>query len=100
VRQTIHALDPDASLHMVATMRQLVSASVAQRRITLLLIAVFAAVALLMVVIGLYDVMAYASPSESGRSAFASRWERKASDAKCQMSDVRCQWKSGGKRSH
>jgi putative ABC transport system permease protein len=59
VRQTIHALDPDAPLHNVATMRQLVSASVAQRRFTLLLIAVFAAVALLMAAVGLYGVMAY-----------------------------------------
>jgi putative ABC transport system permease protein len=59
IRQTIHALDPDVPLHNVATMRQLVSASVAQRRFTLLLIAVFAAVALLMAAIGLYGVMAY-----------------------------------------
>jgi len=59
VRQTIHALDPDVPLHKVATMRQLVSASVAQRSFTLLLIAVFAAVALLMAAIGLYGVMAY-----------------------------------------
>jgi putative ABC transport system permease protein len=59
VRQTIHALDPDVPLHKVGAMRQLVSASVAQRRFTLLLIAVFAAVALLMAAIGLYGVMAY-----------------------------------------
>ncbi|HKQ77449.1 MAG TPA: ABC transporter permease [Blastocatellia bacterium] len=59
VRKSIHALDPDAPIHNVATMRQLVSASVAQRRFTLLLIAVFAAVALLMAAIGLYGVTAY-----------------------------------------
>jgi len=59
VRQVIHALDPDVPLHKIATMRQLVSASAAQRRFTLLLIAVFAAVALLMAAIGLYGVMAY-----------------------------------------
>jgi putative ABC transport system permease protein len=59
VRRTIHALDPDMPLHKVATMRQLVSTSVAQRRFTLLLIAVFAGVALLMAAIGLYGVMAY-----------------------------------------
>jgi putative ABC transport system permease protein len=59
VRQAIHALDPDVPLHKLTTMRQLVSASAAQRRFTLLLIAVFAAVALLMAAIGLYGVMAY-----------------------------------------
>ncbi|MBO0727144.1 MAG: ABC transporter permease, partial [Blastocatellia bacterium] len=58
-RQVIHALDPDVPVHNVATMLQLVSASTAQRRFTLLLIAVFAAVALLMAAIGLYGVMAY-----------------------------------------
>jgi putative ABC transport system permease protein len=59
VRQVIHSLDPDVPLHKITTMRQLVSASAAQRRFTLLLIAVFAAVALLMAAIGLYGVMAY-----------------------------------------
>src|SRR5262249_598994 len=59
VRQAIHAIDPDVPLHNVTTMRQLVSASVAQRRFTLLLIAVFAAVALLMAAVGLYGVTAY-----------------------------------------
>jgi putative ABC transport system permease protein len=59
VRQVIHALDPDVPLYKIATMRQLVSVSTAQRRFTLLLIAIFAAVALLMAAIGLYGVMAY-----------------------------------------
>src|SRR5262249_57565502 len=48
VRQVIHALDPEVPLHKITTMRQLVSASAAQRRFTLLLIAVFAAAAPLM----------------------------------------------------
>jgi len=59
VRQVIHALDPDAPIYKVTTMRQLVSASVAPRRFTLLLLVGFAAVALLMAAIGLYGVMAY-----------------------------------------
>src|SRR5262249_49153661 len=58
-RRAIHALDPDVPVHNVATMRQLVSTSTAQRRFTLLLIAAFAAVALLMAATGLYGVMAY-----------------------------------------
>jgi putative ABC transport system permease protein len=59
VRQAIHALDPDMPLYKVSSMRQLISASMAQRRFTLLLIAVFATVALLMAAIGLYGVIAY-----------------------------------------
>jgi putative ABC transport system permease protein len=59
VRQSIRELDPEMPVHGAATMRQLVSASLAQRRFTLLLIAAFAAVALLMAAIGLYGVTAY-----------------------------------------
>jgi putative ABC transport system permease protein len=59
VRQAVHSLDPDVPLYKVSTMRQLISASTRQRRFTLVLVALFAAVALLMAVIGIYGVMAY-----------------------------------------
>jgi putative ABC transport system permease protein len=59
VRQAIRTLDSDIPVYKVSTMRQLISASVAQRRFTLMLVVVFAAVALLMAAIGLYGVMAY-----------------------------------------
>jgi putative ABC transport system permease protein len=59
VRAAIHAIDPDAPLYKISTMRELISTSTAQRRFTLLLLAVFAAVALLMAAVGLYGVMAY-----------------------------------------
>ncbi len=58
-RQAIHSLDPDTPIHNVATMRQLISASIAERRFTLLLIASFAVVAMLIASIGLYGVTAY-----------------------------------------
>jgi predicted permease len=60
VREAIRAIDPDAPLYKISTMRDLISTSTAQRRFTLLLLAVFAAVALLMAAIGLYGVMSYA----------------------------------------
>lgn len=59
VRKAIHAIDPDIPVYKVSTMNQLISASVAQRRFTLLLIGVFATVALLMAAVGIYGVMSY-----------------------------------------
>lgn len=59
VREAIHAIDPDIPVYKVSTMNQLISASVAQRRFTLLLIGVFATVALLMAAVGIYGVMSY-----------------------------------------
>ncbi len=59
VRQAIHALDPDLPAYEVTLMRQLLSASLAPRRFTLLLMAIFAGVALLMAALGIYGVLAY-----------------------------------------
>jgi predicted permease len=60
VRGEIRAVDANTPVYQIATMRQLVSDSVAQRRFTLALLSGFAAIALLMAAIGIYGVMSFA----------------------------------------
>jgi predicted permease len=59
VRQRIWSLDQDLPLYGETTLNALVSASVAQRRFTMLLMVGFAAISLLLAVIGLFGVVSY-----------------------------------------
>ncbi|MGA2270056.1 MAG: ABC transporter permease [Bryobacteraceae bacterium] len=59
VEREVQALDPDQPVYRVRTMRELMSESVARRRLSMLLLAVFAGVALLLASIGIYGVMSY-----------------------------------------
>jgi putative ABC transport system permease protein len=59
VREQVLAIDPDQPVFNVNTMEQLRSDSIAPDRLNLMLLASFAAVALILAGVGIYGVMAY-----------------------------------------
>jgi ABC-type antimicrobial peptide transport system permease subunit len=59
IRQAIQAADPDVPVSF-QTMDQRVAAAVADRRLTMTVLAVFAAVALVLACVGIYGVVSYA----------------------------------------
>jgi predicted permease len=60
VRRALHAMDPDLAAADVRTMRQVVDRSVAQPRLTMLLLLAFGGAALLLAAVGVYGVISYA----------------------------------------
>ena len=60
IREQVFGLDKDLALYNIATMDDLVSASVAQPRLNLSLLVAFAVLALVLAAVGVYGVMAYA----------------------------------------
>jgi putative ABC transport system permease protein len=60
IRKALAGIDPTQSFYSVRTMEQALAESIAPRRFTLLLLGAFALVALVLAVLGVYGVVAYA----------------------------------------
>jgi putative ABC transport system permease protein len=59
VREAIRTVDRDMPVYRVMTMERMVADSLAQRRFAMFLFGVFAGLALVLAVVGLYGVMSY-----------------------------------------
>ncbi|MFZ0315119.1 MAG: ABC transporter permease [Candidatus Korobacteraceae bacterium] len=59
ITQAIHSLDPDVPLYDVRSLSDLLQESVAERRMIVVLLSVFAAIAVVLAALGVYGVMTY-----------------------------------------
>ncbi len=74
IRERLRALDPQLPMFNVYPMEQLLDRSLESRRFSVLLLSLFAGIALLLAAIGLYGLLSYAVGMRPTRSGFAWRW--------------------------
>jgi putative ABC transport system permease protein len=60
VRQQVKAVDPDQPIYNIRTMDEIRAESVAPERLNLTLLSIFAGIALVLAIVGIYGVMSYA----------------------------------------
>ncbi|HWB41159.1 MAG TPA: ABC transporter permease [Gemmatimonadales bacterium] len=59
VRRAVHSVDPDQPISAVSNMDEMMSRSVGQRRLSMMLLSLFSGIALVLASIGIYGVMSY-----------------------------------------